>query len=74
MRTIFKREFSAFFRSPVAYVVIGMFEILTGIFFWLYNIRNGYAYFGATLNALSLFLIFFLLPSAKNASISPVRT
>ncbi len=59
MKTILKREFSAFFRSPVAYVVIGMFIVITGLFFWLYNIRAGYAYFGVTLNSISLFLIFF---------------
>lgn len=59
MRTIFKREFSAFFRSPVAYVVIGMFIVITGLFFWLYNIRSGSPYFGSTLNSISLFLIFF---------------
>ena len=59
MKTIFKREFAAFFRSPVAYTVMGMFMVITGLFFWIYNILSGSVYFGTTLNAISMFLIFF---------------
>lgn len=59
MKTIFKRELAAFFRSPVAYVVIAMFVVVTGLFFWIYNILYGSVYFGSTLNSISLFLIFF---------------
>ena len=59
MKTIFKRELSAYFRSPVAYVVIGLFVLVTGLFFWLYNILSGGVYFGTTLNSAVLFLVVF---------------
>lgn len=59
MNTIYKRELSAFFRSPVAYCVIGMFMVMTGLFFWIYNVLSGSVYFGNTLNTISMFLIFF---------------
>ncbi len=33
--TIFNREFRSYFSSPIAYVVIGLFLVLTGVFFYL---------------------------------------
>jgi len=33
--TIFNREFKSYFSSPIAYVVIGLFLVLTGVFFYL---------------------------------------
>lgn len=58
MRTIYKREIAAFFRSPIAYSVIGFFMVLTGLFFWIYNIIIGNTEFSSTLSSLSMFLIF----------------
>ena len=33
--TIFNREFRSYFSSPIAYIVIGLFLVLTGVFFYL---------------------------------------
>ncbi len=33
--TIFNREFRSYFSSPIAYVVIGLFLVLTGVLFYL---------------------------------------
>ncbi len=33
---IFEKEFKSFFYSPMAYIVIGIFTALTGLFFYLY--------------------------------------
>jgi ABC-2 type transport system permease protein len=33
---IFEKEFKSFFYSPMAYIVIGIFTALTGVFFYLY--------------------------------------
>lgn len=33
--TIFNRDFRSYFSSPVAYVVIGLFLVITGVFFYL---------------------------------------
>ncbi|MGI6530020.1 MAG: ABC transporter permease [Clostridia bacterium] len=58
MITIYKREVAAFFRSPIAYSVIGFFMVLTGLFFWINNIIIGSTEFSETLSTISLFLIF----------------
>ena len=38
MKTVFKREFLSFFRTPIGYVFIGVFTALSGVIFYLYNI------------------------------------
>ncbi len=38
MRTIFKREFLAYFRTPVGYVFLGVFTALAGVLFYLNNL------------------------------------
>ena len=40
MRTIFKRDVLAYFRTPVGYVFIGVFLTLSGLIFYLYNLQN----------------------------------
>lgn len=39
MRTIFKRDFLAYYRTPVGYVFAGAFLTLAGLIFYLYNLR-----------------------------------
>lgn len=47
MLNIFRKEVSSFFNSLIAYIVIGVFLLLTGLMFWLYPDTNildyGYA-------------------------------
>lgn len=40
MRTIFKRDFLAYYRTPVGYVFAGAFLTLAGLIFYLYNLQN----------------------------------
>lgn len=40
MLTIFKRDFLAYFRTPVGYVFMGVFLTLSGLIFYLYNLQN----------------------------------
>ena len=40
MATIFKRDFLAYFRTPVGYVFMGVFLTLSGLIFYLYNLQN----------------------------------
>ncbi|MEE9407867.1 MAG: gliding motility-associated ABC transporter permease subunit GldF [Polaribacter sp.] len=44
MITILKKEFNSFFASPIAYLVIGVFLLINGLFLWVfkdnYNILN----------------------------------
>ena len=37
MISILKKEFHTFFASPVAYLVIGIFLLLNGLFLWVFN-------------------------------------
>lgn len=67
MISILKKEFNAFFASPVAYLVIGVFLLLNGLFLWVFkdnfNILNaGFA----DLNSffyLAPWVFLFLIPA-----------
>lgn len=37
MFAIFKKELKSFFYSPIAYVVIGLFELVMALFFYIFN-------------------------------------
>lgn len=37
MISILKKEFNAFFASPIAYLVIGVFLLTNGLFLWVFN-------------------------------------
>lgn len=37
MKAIIKREISSFFSSPIAYLVIGLFLCLNGVFLWVFK-------------------------------------
>ena len=74
MIAILKKEFNAFFASPVAYLVIGIFLLVNGLFLWVFkdnfNILNaGFA----DLNSffyLSPWLFLFLIPAITMKSFS----
>lgn len=67
MLVLLRKEFSNFFSSPMGYIVIGVFLLITGMFLWVfrgeYNILdNGYA----NLNGLFImapWLYLFLVPA-----------
>ncbi len=40
MPIVFKRDFLAYFRTPVGYVFMGVFLTLSGLIFYLYNLQN----------------------------------
>ena len=40
MFTVFKRDFLAYYRTPVGYVFMGVFLTLSGVLFYLYNLKN----------------------------------
>ena len=67
MIPILKKEFNLFFASPIAYLVIGVFLLVNGLFLWVFkddtNILNaGFA----DLNSffyLSPWILLFLIPA-----------
>tara|TARA_B100001059_G_C17589408_1_gene453857 strand:+ start:214 stop:495 length:282 start_codon:yes stop_codon:yes gene_type:complete len=67
MTPILKKEFTSFFASPIAYVVVGVFLLINGLFLWVFdddfNILNaGFA----DLNIffyLAPWILLFLIPA-----------
>lgn len=41
MKAIFKKEFRSYFLSPLGYVFIAVFAIVTALFFFIYNLVQG---------------------------------
>ena len=60
MSAVFKRELQSYFKSPVAFCIIGFFGILTGLYFWNVNLSNMQIEFSYTLGSLISFVIFFI--------------
>lgn len=67
MISIFKKEFNAFFASPVAYLVIGIFLLINGLFLWVFKDNFNILSAGfADLNSffyLTPWLFLFLIPA-----------
>ncbi len=61
MGAIFRREIQSYFLSPTAYVFMGTFMLLAGIFFSLTNILNLDANFASTLGSLT-FVFMIIIP------------
>ena len=67
MISILKKEFNSFFSSPIAYLVIGVFLLLNGLFLWIFdddfNILNaGFADINSFFY-LAPWVLLFLIPA-----------
>lgn len=62
MSAIFKREFKAYFTSPIGYLVLAMIFGLSGYFFALYNMSAGLADLSYVFSGLLSFLLLLVLP------------
>jgi len=67
MIPILKKEFNSFFASPIAYLVIGVFLLINGLFLWVFdddfNILNaGFADLNSFFN-LAPWILLFLIPA-----------
>ena len=58
MLAIFKREFKAYFLTPIGYFYMGIFLLLTGIFFFFDNILSGRSHFTGFLGSLLMIFLF----------------
>lgn len=61
MFAVFKREFQSYFLSPIAYIFIGTFIFVSGIFFTLINISSNSASFNQTLGQIT-FVFMLIVP------------
>lgn len=77
MLAIFKREIQSFFTSPIAYLVIGLFLVLNGLFLWVF--KGPYNIFEYGFADLSNFfqlvpwVFLFLIPAITMKSFSEER-
>ena len=51
---------ASYFRSPVAYCIMGFFMAIVGLMFWINNILNASAQFSQTLSSIGVFLTFLV--------------
>jgi len=59
MFAIFKKEFKSYFNSPTAYVMIGLFTLISSIIFYI-NLATPTAEFNFNLNFMSLILVIII--------------
>lgn len=73
MFTILKKEISGFFNSLVAYITIGVFLVVTGLFLWVFPdssiLEYGYASLESLFNIVP-YLFMFLIPAITMRSIA----
>lgn len=62
MSAVFKREFKAYFTSPIGYCVLAMMYGLTGFFFVLYNVKYASSNLTYVFQELQTYLILLVLP------------
>ncbi|PRY54665.1 ABC-2 type transport system permease protein [Arcticibacter pallidicorallinus] len=76
MLAVFIKEFSSFFSSLVAYIAIGVFLVMTGLFLWVFPessiLDNGYATLDS-LFAVVPYLFMFLIPAITMRSLAEER-
>ena len=61
MKAIFKRELQAYFKTPVGYIFIGMFLLISAFYFIIYTLLSGYPTIDTVLYSL-LSVFMFLIP------------
>lgn len=74
MFAILKKEINAFFASPIGYLVIGLFLVLSGLFLWLFKgnfniLESGFADM-APFFLLAPWILIFLVPAVTMRSFS----
>lgn len=57
MIAILKREFKSYFSNVIGWLFVAAILFFFGIYFYAYNLRNGYAYISYSLSAIAFLLI-----------------
>lgn len=69
MKAIFNKEFKSFFNYPIGYIFMGVFLLISGLFFTLYNLLPNSSYYIDVLNSIT-FVFLFLVPILTMRSIA----
>ena len=54
MKAIYKREVSSYFNSMIGWIFVAVLTVFIGIYFFAYNLFQGYPYFSLLSGLLSL--------------------
>jgi len=60
MWAVYRKELRSYFYSPIAYVLIGLFILLTSIFFFLGNLASRVADFSGIVGTMGFILVFII--------------
>lgn len=60
MLAIYKKELRAYFNSIVGWLFLAFFFAFVGIFVYLFNMREGYAYIGYALSSVNIFFVLLI--------------
>ena len=70
MIAVFKREFRAFFTSPIGYIVMAIFFGFSGYFFYYFNLRGGSTSLSSVFTQLFSIVVLVVLPVLTMRSFS----
>ena len=54
MFAVLKREFRSYFKNVVGWLFVAVLMALFGLYFYVYNLRQGYPYLYYTLSAITI--------------------
>lgn len=72
MAAIYKREVSSYFNSMIGWIFIAVLTVFIGIYFFAYNLFQGYPYFSYSLGS-SLFVFMVVIPILTMRSMAEDR-
>lgn len=72
MQAIYKRELASYFNSMVGWLFTAVLTVFIGIYFFVYNLFNGYPYFSLSLSY-TLFIFMVIIPVLTMRSMAEER-
>ena len=72
MKAIYKREVSSYFNSMIGWIFVAVLTVFIGIYFFAYNLFQGYPYFSMALKS-SLFIFMVVIPILTMRSMADER-
>ena len=72
MKAIYKRELTAYFNSMIGWLFTAVLTVFVGIYFFVYNLFNGYPYFSLSLSY-TLFVFMVIIPILTMRSMAEER-
>ena len=72
MAAMYKREVSSYFNSMIGWIFIAVLTVFIGIYFFAYNLFQGYPYFSYSLGS-SLFVFMVVIPILTMRSMAEDR-